>query len=109
MQDQLEDNSEMFHCKVCYIEPDNGININSSDNENLFAFLKQRGLKVFHQSINGIISKLDKIEILIGEARQIHVFAITETKLDNNILAIDGYTVIRKDRTSGLGVVVSVC
>ena len=42
MQDRLEDNGEMFYCKVCYTEPDNGINSNSSDNENLFAFLKQR-------------------------------------------------------------------
>ena len=50
---------------------------------------------------------MDKIKILIGESRHIHVLGITETKLDNNILdseiTIDGYTVIRRDRISGLG------
>ena len=66
-----------------------------------------KGLKIFHQNIHGLINKLDNIKILLGESRQIHVLGMTETKLDNSILdaeiAIDGYTAIRRVRTSGSG------
>ena len=43
-------------------------------------FLQARGIKIFHQNINGLASKKDVVEALLRETkRNIHILGLTET------------------------------
>ena len=60
-----------------------------------------RGLKIAHLNINGLLSKLDFLKIMLQKSK-FDVFAISESKLDanihNNEIKIDGYNLYRLDR-----------
>ena len=76
--------------------------------ENLFKELAVRGLKVFHQNINGLDSKIEMLKILLQETKKsIHLLGITESHLSNTHVdaqfEIDGYKMIRSDRARGQG------
>ena len=76
--------------------------------ERLKEFAKMRGLKIIHQSINGLMRKLGMVDILLKETdRAIDIFAITETHLSRDIkdgeLNLDNYTFVWKDRETGIG------
>ena len=63
-------------------------------------------------NVNGLIRNLEEIKLLLVE-RGIHILAINETKLDNNIgneiISVDGYTLRRHDRNRhGGGVAIYV-
>ena len=66
----------------------------------------QKGLKLVHQNIRGIFGKKDEI-IDILNSFSINIFGVTETFLTERIptsfLKITGYTLERKDRSSGIG------
>ena len=51
--------------------------------------------------MNGLIRTLDELKLLLAE-KGIHILALNETKLDNNIgneiISVDGYTLRRNDR-----------
>ena len=61
-----------------------------------------RGLKIAHLNTNGLLSKLDYLKIIMLNGTFFDIFAVSETKLDANILddeiKIDGYVSYRLDR-----------
>ena len=70
--------------------------------------LNTRRLKIFHQDVNGLYFKIDKLRILLQETMMdIHIFGITETHLNGSIkdkeIHITAYDTIRKDRKHGSG------
>ena len=108
--DKLENNGERLYCLMCNTQS----NITDSDNDNnnmferLISYIKPRGIKILHQNVNGIISKMEKLKILLGEThKNIHILGITETKLNKDIfdteISINNYITVRKDRRSGPG------
>ena len=112
--DYFKDRSEKLFCKLCNTTEDTtkptalsqGVNV--SIYQELNDFLKARGMKFFHQNVNGLFQKLDQLNILFQETKKnIHIFGITESHLDKNFINsqfhIDGYEFIRKDRKSGKG------
>ena len=62
------------------------------------------GLKIAHLNVNGLQSKLHEVKILLEECK-FDIFGITETHLHKDIsnieVAVDGYQLIRKDRSNG--------
>ena len=72
----------------------------------LHSILGNRGIKVAHINVNGLISKLTQIQILLKDCN-IDVLAMTETHLTNKIadeeLSIQGYDFQRSDRKHKLG------
>ena len=72
------------------------------------SFLEARGLKVFHQNINGFLHELARVELMMKKTiNKSDILGITETHLHEGILdkelEVDGYTFIRKDRKNGEG------
>ena len=72
----------------------------------------RKGLAVASLNVNSLLLHIDEIKKLMKE-KSIHVLALNETKLDDNIasdlLRIDGYTLYREDRTrNGGGVAVYI-
>ena len=71
-------------------------------------FLQTRGLKIFHQNINGLASKKNIVEALLRETKQnIDILGLSETHLNATIkdpvIEIEGYTFVREDRANGRG------
>ena len=76
--------------------------------EKLNDFLQKRGLKVFHKNVNGLLRKLESIQLMFQEInKSIHVYGLSETHLTKDIgheeITINGYSFIRKDHTNGNG------
>lgn len=70
--------------------------------------LKIRGLKIFHQNVNGLSSKIELIRIMRKEmVKGIKIVGITETHLTNTIkdkkIKIDGCEIARNDRKQRFG------
>ena len=61
-----------------------------------------------HLNINGLLSKLDFVKIMLSESK-LDIFAISESKLDasihDNEIKIDGYDFYRLDRNRHGGAV----
>ncbi|CAB3996535.1 Hypothetical predicted protein, partial [Paramuricea clavata] len=71
--------------------------------EELRSLITNRGLKILHQNVNGLLSKMNAIRLLLdSQNKNIHIFGIIESKLDLSIsdteIRIDGYTCVRYDR-----------
>ena len=68
--------------------------------------LNLKGLTIFHLNIRSLLYKLDQVKPMLMQAN-IHIMCITETWLNNNIsnheLTIQGYKLVRKDRTTKRG------
>jgi len=64
----------------------------------------QKGFKVAHLNIQGILSKVDYLDILLHD-NNIDVLCLNETWLTSNIddseIMIDGYSIFRLDRCNG--------
>ena len=113
--DELSGSREKLVCVGCGVNGSNSINqqveadiIVESSYADLNSFMATRGLKLFHQNVNGLRSKLSHIDLMIKETRsRIDILGITETHLNDEIvdeeLNIDGYTFIRNDRNIGSG------
>ena len=70
--------------------------------------LEKRGLKVFHQNINGLLSKVDKLRLFMKDmCKNIQLMGISESHCNPRILTgqltIDGYSIEPKDRVNGKG------
>ena len=103
-------NDTMF-CNTCYIRPTEPIEETRHDDrqsdcyDNLRSYIAKTGLKILHQNVNGLLSKIDIIrEMFDSLNNNIHVLSVTESKLNSTILdaevRINGYVGIRHDRTS---------
>ena len=61
-----------------------------------------KGPKLYCLNVNSVVKHLDELRLLVDD-KQPHVLCLNETKLDDtvedNCIDIDGYQVIRKDRT----------
>ena len=73
-----------------------------------FEAFNNKGLQLIHLNINSLVPKIDKL-CNIAKFSNAAVIGITETKLDNTVydseVAIDGYSIVRNDRTrKGRGV-----
>ena len=109
MKDQLGKNSEELYCQTCFIEmetdAESGVDTENVP-ETIHRFCKKRGLKIFHQNINGLLNKIEKVRLFLsGTHRNVHVYGISESHTTPNIrdeeLEIDGYDLVRKDRENG--------
>ena len=107
-----ESANDILFCKTCYIRPAEEMNDDRYDgkdcHDNLRSYIAKSGLKILHQNVNGLLSNIDMIrDILDSLNRNIHVFGVTESKLNPTIIdtevQIDGYVAMRGDRTSGAG------
>ena len=62
----------------------------------------KQGLHCGHLNVNGLLQKLEELKLLLFETK-FDIFAVSETHLHENItnneITIDGYSIIRKDRT----------
>ena len=61
-----------------------------------------KGLKLYCLNVNSVVKHSDELRLLVDD-KQLHALCLSETKLDDtvedNCIDIDGYQVIRKDRT----------
>ena len=105
LTDILTDGKESMFCSICHIEEYNEAENVSFINQDFCCFLTSRGLKIVHQNINGIVGKIDKVRLLVADSKQIGIFSITETHLNDTVknseLKIPGYTIERRDRING--------
>ena len=113
--DRIDDKgNELFECKLCSLKNSTQVEHGQEENdfrplyENLIKDFSIRGLKVFHQNVNGLFSKFDALNIFLQQTKKsIHVMGITETHLNGSHVdtqfKIEGYAIIRKDQASGQG------
>ena len=98
--------------KVCFIclsnvaekEPDQHVERNCPE---LKTLLKSNGLKVLHLNIRGLLNNLPKLEEIFSSFKNIDIFGVTETHLNDDdsvsIVYIPGYTFVNKPRVKGRG------
>ena len=71
----------------------------------LNAKLPKKGLKIAHLNISSLRNKIISVTNLLADG--IHILALSETHLDetisDNLLAIQGYKIFRRDRDAGGG------
>ena len=67
-----------------------------------FEAFNNKGLHLIHLNVNSVLPKIDELRN-IGKCSNAAVIGITETKLDNIVydpeFIIDGYSIVRNDRT----------
>lgn len=101
--DELINGKEYLFCSLCHFSDPERDTVDFLDST-LTKFLKIRGLKIFHQNLNGLSGKLEKVKLFL-ECKQVHIFCITETHISNSVrncdLNIPGYTFERRDRENG--------
>lgn len=115
--DKIEFGQERLFCRGC-LPSDNNTTSNTEGNRepptakgpftDINDFLRARGLKIFHQNINGLARKKDIVETLLRETEQnIDILGLSEThlngKIQDPVVEIDSYTFVREDRVTGLG------
>ena len=104
----IENFDEDLYCRVCHIQPEETGQTNNDCYKELQSLITNRGLKILHQNVNGLLSKINAIRLLLdSQNKNILIFGITESKLDLSIsdteIRIDGYTGVRYDRRNGAG------
>jgi exonuclease III len=104
----IENFDEDLYCRVCHIQPEETGQTKKYCYKELQWLITNRGLKILHQNVNGLLSKINAIRWLLdSQNKTIHIFGITESKLDLSIsdteIRIDGYTGVRYDRKNGAG------
>ena len=65
-----------------------------------------KDLKILHQNIRGLFSKTDLIRDITHTFPNIHILGLTEfttNDIPSNFLQLPGYTLLRRDRTTGIG------
>ena len=109
--DAVDHGHENLCCPDCVIINESQTNESSTSYtlyDGVKTFLQARGLKIFHQNVNGLARKFDMIDHLLKETSgKIDILGISETHLNSDIvqgeITVDGYTFIRKDRKTGPG------
>lgn len=90
----------------------NDINPNIGNNVEFNTLASAKGLKMGHLNINGLLNKIDEVRILVNLLK-LDIFAVSETKLDDNILdheiMINGFKLFRLDRDRHGGGVLIYC
>ena len=87
--DKLERNRELLVCSICNVKEIHHCTQGNQDQnpqilEKLKKYLGQRGLKILHQNVNGLLSKLNHIKVLLHDSgKNIHALGITESKLNS--------------------------
>ena len=84
------------------VEVQPGPNYYCEENCKLCNLFKGRGIHLIHLNINSLLPKIDEVR-QIAKCSKANIIGITETKLDQSIsnteIEIEGYSVIRKDRS----------
>ena len=109
--DKLEDGTERLYCRTCFQntpQRDEDPQDTHQLYEDLNTFLNAKGIKIFHQNINGLLRKMDGVGILLKAVHhKIGIFGLSETHLHKDInsseVNIDGYKFERSDRKNGTG------
>ncbi|CAB4031515.1 Hypothetical predicted protein, partial [Paramuricea clavata] len=86
LKDELRNNKEKFYCNICFVniaDQDAG-SPQTVDSNVLCTFMKKRGLKLFHQNVNGIMNKLDQIRLFLCK-KDVHIFGISESHTSASI------------------------
>ena len=108
--DKIAYGYEQMWCRSCIVkealEGEPVTRGNESIYQHLADFLKPQGLKLFHQNVNGLVNKLENVNILLMETkRNIDILGITETHLHENIkveeVEVGGYSFVGNDRETG--------
>lgn len=71
-------------------------------------YFKNRGLKILHQNIRGLMCNFPSLQHLLHTYKQADIFALTETHIDENtananVYEITGYEFISRHRENGSG------
>ena len=113
LKDYNNNGAEKLLCEMCSKVNDEVIYPDPEGNtqqcySNLNIKLGKRGLKIFHQNINGLLAKVDKLRLFMKDTRkEIQVMGISESHCNPRILTdqllIDGNSIERKDRGNGKG------
>ena len=113
LKDYNKNGAEKLLCEMCSKVNDEDIYPDPEGNaqqcySNLNIKLGKRGLKIFHQNINGLLAKVDKLRLFMKDTRkEIQVMGLSESHCNPRILTdqllIDGYSIERKDRGNGKG------
>ncbi|XP_065071070.1 uncharacterized protein LOC135695815 [Rhopilema esculentum] len=108
--DQIENGCERVYCRSCLADKQVNPDIQMTENiyNDITTFLQSRGLKLFHQNINGLAKKIEDLKLLLQETKHnIDFFGVTETHLHKDIRdeesKIEGYEFLRNDRKNGSG------
>ena len=74
--------------------------------EEFQSFQKQKGFKIFHQNIRGLLNNIEQVRILLEP----HILTLSETHIVDDspydiddLYKISGYRYIKRNRQSGLG------
>ena len=103
---------EKFCCSLCNVNTDYDNGDDSAANVLLYSqlnsHLQNRGLKVLHLNVNGLMGKIDLTRLLLTETgRNILIFQVSESHLDDSVpgsfVKVSGYNLIRRDRKNGPG------
>ena len=104
--DTCNPTSPQAHSDNMSPERDKGTISNENANVRKFDQLSQKGLKFCHLNVASLLKNLDEIRLLLKE-NDIDVFALNETRLDDNVsdseISIPGYNIVRKDRNRAGG------
>ena len=112
LTDRFEGNMEKFYCSLCNVSTDYDNSVESAANVPLYSqldsHLQNRGLKVLHLNVNGLLGKIDQIRLLLTETgRNIQILQVSESHLDDSapdsFVKVFGYNLIRRDRKNGPG------
>ena len=103
---------EKFYCCLCSVHTEHETGSEHRANVPLYlqlnSYLKNRGLKVLHLNVNGLLAKIDQIRLLLTKTGcNTHILQISESHLDDSVpdslIDVYGYNIIRKDRKAGPG------
>ena len=68
--------------------------------------VNQHNSMFLHHIIRSLRGKLDELNILLSQCSNLHILAITETWLNDNItdgeISLFGYSIYRRNRTNGI-------
>ena len=95
---------ERFFCVDCK-PPETEFIVNAFDPD-IRGFLEQRGFKILHQNMNGVVKKLDKVKSFLSDSKNtVNILCFSETHTNTSIknaeLEIPNYVLERKDRING--------
>ena len=88
--------------------PGSAVSLSHSDEKLANGFMKQKGLKILHQNVRGLLCNLPLIQKLLHTHHQTDIFCCSETHIKenediNNLYTIEGYDFVSRNRTNGSG------
>ena len=106
--DSTKNHVENLICRGCVDMPmeNPADDLSAVNYGHLNDFLRCRGMKLLHQKINGLYSKIDQLRAMFeGTKKNIHILGITESHANKHLLddqvSVTDYSLVRKDRESG--------